>query len=133
MCLNFWALYSTQNPQLGQGIYIFVPIFSDHHYSSFFPEDGTVIFKITVLSVVSVLQHKTGQASCVGIPLPLTFLAVVLNRQIASQSWARVSKESAICCHLAGLQPVTLACKGSISDQHVAFAFTATIAQMKDD
>lgn len=63
--------------------------------------------------------------------LPLTFLAVVLNRQIASQSWTRISKESAICCHLAGLQPVTLAWKASISDQHFRFAFTATTAQMK--
>lgn len=60
MCLNFWALYSTQNPQLGQGICIFVPIFSDHHNVSFFPEDGTVIFRINIDGFSVTAKSRTG-------------------------------------------------------------------------
>lgn len=64
--------------------------------------------------MVTVLQKRTGQSFGVDSPLPLTFLAVVLNRQIASQSWTRISKESAICSHLAGLETVTLAWKEGV-------------------
>lgn len=68
MYLNFWALYSTQNPQSGEGIYIFVPIFSDHRYSSFFPEDGTVIFKIYISGLSVTAKNRTG--SWCGHPPP---------------------------------------------------------------
>lgn len=61
--------------------------------------------------MVTVLQQRAEQVFGVDSPLPLTFLAVVLNRQIASRSWTRISKESAICCHLAGLKTMTLAWK----------------------
>lgn len=78
---------------------------SDHHSSRFFLEEaGTFEKNITRI----VLQPSEEQAVDTDSPLALTLLAVVLNEQIASRSWAWISKESAICCHLAGLKTMTL-------------------------
>lgn len=58
-----------------------------------------------------VLQPSEEQAVDTDSPLALTVFAVVLNGQIASRSWTRISEESAICCHLAGLKTMTLSWK----------------------
>lgn len=125
MCLNFLALCPIKNPlelsvKRGKLHFCAFNTSSGHHSSRFFFEDGTGIVKINLM--LTMLQQSAEQAFGVDSPLPLTFLAVVLNRQIASWSWARVSKESIICCHLAGLKTMTL-CWKEVLHELVFFVF----------
>lgn len=124
MCLNFLALWPIKNPlELSvkrKATFLCLQYLEQCPLFQILLWGWNRDFKIN--RMLTMLQQSAEQAFGADSPLPLTFLAVVLNRQIASWSWARVSKESSICCHLAGLKTVTLSWK-EVLHEFVVFVF----------